>query len=173
MTRMQATLSIALATCIGALAASAASAQTLYKSGRTVHIDEHRDLFPKATTACLKLCTDMIIERQTFECDPYFLPPIDGCDLKWIDSYDPNPDFSRLGDLCVPSEPELGGYLLDERVERIRRQVRQGPDCQSIVTDTVISTLADRNNPPRPCPDGGPWASSNETILSISFVACR
>ena len=143
------------------------------ESGRTLTINERPVVFKGAVDACLKLCTNVIVERQTFECAPYFLPAYDGCPLPWIDSGNPNPVPGDLADWCVPSEPEFGGYHLSERVERIERQVRQGADCKTVVTETVLQTLPDRGGAPRTCPDNGPWVSSTERTLSIQFAPCR
>jgi hypothetical protein len=168
-------LALAALTTGVALAASAAPPKPAgpIESGRTLTINERPLVFKEAVNACLKLCTNVIVERQTFECAPYFLPSYDGCPLPWIDSGNPNPVPGDLADWCVPSEPEFGGYHLSERVERIERQVRQGADCQTVVTETVLQTLPDRGGAPRACPDRGPWTSSNETVLSIQFVPCR
>jgi hypothetical protein len=153
-----------------ALSARADATKPPIKSGSTLTISEHSLAFKDAVNACIKICTNVVLERQTFECIGYFEPAYDGCPLPWIDSENPNPD---LGDWCVPREPEFGGYFLRERVERIERQVRQGADCRTVVTETVLQELPDRGNPPRPCPDNGPWDSTSDTTLSIQFVACR
>jgi hypothetical protein len=163
-------LAAAAATLFAVQAVAATGATSPIKSGRTVTIQDRELKFKEPVNACLKLCTNVILERQTFECRGYFEIPYDGCPLPWIDSQNPNPD---LGGWCVPPENQFGGYLLSERVERIEQQVRQGPDCRSVVTETVLQVLPNLGNPPRPCPDPGPWDSTSDTVLSIQFVACR
>jgi hypothetical protein len=165
-------LSAALIGCLAAHPPSPASAPA-FKSGRVISHTEHGFKFKEPVEACLKLCTKVVVERQTFECLPYFAPPLDGCDLPWIDGWNPNPDYFDQGDLCVPSEPELAGYHLDERVERVERVTTQGADCKAVTTETVVQVLPDRNNPPRRCPGPGAWVSENEQILSIQFIPCR
>jgi hypothetical protein len=169
---MKTILGTALAVGVAALAPTSASAQ-LIKSGRTVTINERNIGFEEPVKACLKLCTKVIVERQAFECAPFFAPGYDGCDLPWIDAYNPNPDYGGQGFQCIPSEPEFAGYHLSERVERVERTTRQDANCQTVISETVLQVLPDRGNPPRPCPDPGPWASSNETLLSLQFISCR
>lgn len=171
MNRVPATLSAAIFACVS-LSPAASPAQTL-KSGRVINLHERGIAFKEPVEACLKLCTKLIVERQTFECSPYFLPPDDRCDLPWIDGWNPNPDYFDQGDWCVPSEPEIGGYHLDERVERIEVKTTQGADCKAVTAETVIQTLPDRNNPPKKCPGPGAWVSETEQILSIQFIPCR
>jgi hypothetical protein len=170
MRHIHATLA-ALVTCAAASHPPAAFAQTI-AAGRTIEIKERKLEFEKPVNACLKLCTNVVVERQTFECNGYFEPAYEGCRLPGIDSENPNP---LLGpeEWCVPSENEFGGFALSERVQRIERRVRQDAACQTVVTETVLEDLPPRNNPPRPCPDPGPWDWSDETVLSIQFVACR
>jgi hypothetical protein len=173
MTRTRTLLLAALTTGAALTAAAAPPKTTPIESGSTLTINERPLAFKDAVNACLRLCTNVIVERQTFECAPYFLPAYDGCPLPWIDSGNPNPLSGDFGDWCVPSEPEFGGYHLSERVERIERQVRQGADCKTVVTETVLQTLPDRGGAPRACPDNGPWVSSTERILSLQIVPCR
>ena len=45
------------------------------KSGRVINLAERGISFREPVDACLKLCTKLVVERQTFECAPYFLPP--------------------------------------------------------------------------------------------------
>jgi hypothetical protein len=174
MHRIPAALSVALVACTSALAPTPAAAAALgIKSGRVTNLADRNIAFKEPVQACLKLCTKVVVERQTFECSPYFITPTEGCDLPWIDTYYPNPDYFGQGYQCIPPEPELGGYLLDERVERVERVSKQTADCKSVVTETTLQVLPDRHNPPRPCPDPGPWASENEKILSIQFISCQ
>src|SRR5688572_26902557 len=163
MNRVQRAVSATLTAGVAVLNPSMASAQ-IYGSGRTVTVIDRKIEFEQPVKACLKLCVDTVVERQTFECVPYFKTPTEGCDLPWIDPTDPNPDPWGQGLGCVPPKPEIGGYLLRETVQLIQKRVRQPGDCTSSVTESVLQDLPDQGNPPRPCPDPGPWVSTNETI---------
>jgi hypothetical protein len=68
---------------------------------------------------------------------------------------------------------EVGGYDLDERVERVELVTTQGADCQASTSETVLQELPDQGNPPRECPGPGAWVSQDERIVSIQFFACR
>src|SRR4026209_2423826 len=116
MNRIQVTLSAALTAGGAMLNPSTVSAQ-IYGSGRTVTVIDRKIDFEKPVKACIKMCIDVVVERQTFECAPYFKPPIEGCDLPWIDPTNPNPDPWGQGLGCVPPKPEVGGYLLSETVQ--------------------------------------------------------
>jgi hypothetical protein len=164
-------LSAALAACVAASSPSVASAQGI-ASGRVVTLDDHGIDFKEPVKACLRFCSKVVVERQTFECLPYFVPG-DRCDLPWIDAGNPNPDWSGQGDQCIPEEPELGGYHLDERVERVEIVTTQGADCQAKSVETVLQVLPDRGNPPRPCGDPGAWTSTDERFVSIQLFRCQ
>jgi len=147
----------------------AAEAQTI-KSGRTLTVSAERINFPKPVTACLKMCLDVVVERHTFECQAYLIPG-EGCDLPGgADWDDPNPDPTGQ---CVPPESEFGGWHLSERREVIEKRVTQrAADCTATVSETVLQTLPNLGNPPRPCPDNAGWTSIDETVQSIRFVPC-
>jgi hypothetical protein len=170
MNRVPAILSAAVLACLSL--APAASAQ-IVKSGRVINLSERNIAFKEPVEACLRFCTRLILERQTFECTAYLETPTDGCDLPWIEPGSPNPDYFDQGDWCVPDKPGIAGYHLDERVERIEVVTTQGPDCKAVTTETVLQVLPDRNNPPRQCTGPGLWQSENEQILSIQFIPCR
>jgi len=163
---------LAAALALAALTPSVASAQGI-ESGRVVNLGAHGIDFKDAVKACLRFCSKVVVERQTFECMPRFAPPLEGCDLPWIDAWNPNPDVFGQGYQCIPEEPEFAGYHLDERVERVERVTTQGDDCQATVVENVLQVLPDRGNPPRPCGDPGAWTSTDERIVSIQLMACR
>jgi hypothetical protein len=161
----------ALAVSAAALIPPVASAQGI-TSGRIVNLSQRGIDFPEPVKACLKFCSRVVVERQTFHCRPYFAPP-DRCDLPWVDASYPNPDWFGEGAGCVPEKAELAGYDLDERVERVELVTTQGADCQASTAETVVQVLPDRGNPPRECPDPGAWVSQDERIVSIQFMPCR
>jgi hypothetical protein len=153
---------------VAALEPSAAAAQTI-RSGRTLTVSERKLNFPKAVRACLKMCLDVVVERQTFECQGVLIPPDTGCELPWLDPDDPNPDPTGM---CIPEQPEFGGWQLTERVELIDKRVTARADCTDSVSETVLQQLPNRGNPPRACPDPAGWTQTNETVQSIRFVPC-
>jgi hypothetical protein len=164
-------LAAALAVCAATLVPAPASAQGI-TSGRVVNLSQRGIDFPEPVKACLRLCSRVVVERQTFDCRPYFAPG-DRCDLPWVDLSYPNPDWFGQGDPCIPEKGEVAGYHLDERVERVELVTTQGAECQAMTSETVLEVLPDRNSPPRECPGPGAWTSTDETIVSIQFFPCR
>ena len=160
-----------LTLCAATVGASGASAQGI-DAGRVVNLSQRAVDFAEPVKACLRFCSIVVVERQTFACRPYFAPG-ERCDLPWVDASWPNPDWFGQGDQCIPEKGEVAGYDLDERVERIELVTTQGDDCQATTSETVVQVLPDRNNPPRPCPDPAAWASEDERIVSIRFMECR
>jgi hypothetical protein len=115
------------------------------------------------------MCLDIVVEKDSFECDGVFATPTSGCDLPWVGSENPNPDPTGM---CIPPENEFAGYQLTEHRELVDRRITQRADCTSSVSETVLQVLANQGNPPRPCPDPAAWSQTNETVHSIRFVPC-
>jgi len=154
------------------LASPPLAAQEIDTSKVTVHSTSIDD-FDKPVFECVEYCVELTGVRQTFECTGFFLPPTTGCDLPWVDSGHPTGGPRGVRDLCVPEEPEFGGFVLREDVDRVRRRVHFKPDCTSEATEVELQQLPDRGNPPRPCPDPGVWTETNFGVESIRFVRCN
>jgi hypothetical protein len=164
-------LAVALGLTWSASDAHLVSAQGI-TSGRVVELRQRGIEFDDPVKACLRLCSRLVVERQTFDCRPY-LVTTDRCDLPWIDPSSPNPDWSGQGSACVPEKGEVGGYHLEERVEQVEIVTTQGADCQAMSSEMVLQVLPDRGNPPRSCPGPGAWTSEDERIVSIQLFPCR
>lgn len=145
-----------------------------FKIGKITTIGSSSFELEDAVISCLEYCTELVGVRQVFNCAGYYRPPIENCDLPWIDSHWPTGAPVGQEETCVPKEPEFGGFHLFEDVDRVRRTVRHTKDCTTeIIQDVELEQLDPRGNPPRPSPDPGMWTQEDFALESIAFVRCN
>lgn len=157
---------------VGSLFAVAPPLAAQIESGKITAVATSVFDFPKPVPSCLAFCLEIVGVRQELECGVELVPPVDGCDLPWIDTHRPTGALPGQEDLCIPKEPEIAGHRLVEDVDRVRRTIRQSKDCTSEIHDVELEQLDPLGNATRACPDPGIWSESNFTMESIRFVRC-
>ena len=142
-------------------------------AGHVVTFEENLREFELPAKVCLEYCIEITYDETRFECAPQLAPPVDGCDLPWMDPSGPTPDPFGQGLQCIPPEPELVGYGLHESNARVTERVHHRANCTS--TRQVRRQRRPRtNNPPaRDCPDqNGPWVDTQRSVPTFRFVPC-
>ena len=161
---------IAFVSCLAGTVSTPLMAQDLFTKRYT--LNEQLTPFEGEKLHCLAFCMELIVEKTDVECSPVMAPPIEGCDLPWIDPQRPNPlPPGNPMEWCIPEEPELAGYKLHHHTTRERRIVTHDSNCESISVDTVLEVLPETWST-RACPDPGPWGMEDERILSFRWVSC-
>lgn len=163
-----------LCTLLAAVAALAAapSSEAQIASGKITTLDASSFDFAEPVERCIEYCVELVGVRQQLDCAGYFLPPLEGCDLPWIDSHRPTGAPFGQEEWCVPKKLDFGGYHLSEDVDRVRRTVIHTGDCTTEIHDVELQQLAPLGNSTRLCPGPGAWSESNFTLESIRFVGC-
>ena len=177
---MKTTMKIALLSITLALVAgSLAPATAQYRGGVVFEHQENAQSFREikfdGVFQCLEYCTELLIERTTLECVPYFelpnggvLPDLDGPVpmTRDLESFQP-------GSL---QKTAPAGYELRSTTEIVRRRSHRKATCSWESQDELVEVLDQPRNLPRdvdPQPEcSSVYTRTYETVLDFDFVPC-
>ena len=156
------------------MVAAAPAQQGLVFEG-SVKAETFRELEFEGVIECLEYCTEVLVERTTHECLPYFelpnggvLPGLEGPIAMTGDLADFDPRYLERG--------EPVGYELRTTTEVILKRSQRQSTCSWDSDEELVEVLGAPNHLP---PDIDPEPECNdvykrvyETVLSFDFVPC-